>query len=209
MTCEDGKNDQIELLQNKIKELEQQLLQLQKKKDKTQEIHHKNFQSVLYQAQHDQMTGFYNKQVTAEKINELLVSDTGKYSSHVFFIIDLDYFKQVNDCFGHPFGDEVLTKTAKKIRALFRNEDILGRIGGDEFIVLMKNVLDKKIAYLKAKEICESVAEHYMQNEVEHKVTVSVGIALYDCHGHNFEELYHHSDIALYQAKEQGRNHFA
>ncbi|MEG0107434.1 MAG: GGDEF domain-containing protein [Lachnospiraceae bacterium] len=180
-----------------------------KKKEKIVESERERYKSVLYKAQHDLLTGFYNKHVVTEKINEILFSDEGKQGVHVFFIIDLDYFKQVNDQFGHAFGDGVLSKTASKIRALFRDEDILGRIGGDEFIIFMKNVKDENIAFTKAKEICKSSSEDYTQDGIVYKPTVSIGIAVFDKHGQNFDELYRHSDIALYHAKEQGRNQYS
>ncbi|MEG0310813.1 MAG: GGDEF domain-containing protein, partial [Eubacterium sp.] len=128
---------------------------------------------------------------------------------HSFFIVDLDYFKIVNDRFGHAFGDMVLSETASEIDRLFRKEDILGRIGGDEFVVFMKNVQNEEIIRLKAQEICDKVSKIYVQNNIEFKVTISVGVAIYSSHGINFDQLYRHSDIALYDVKARGRNGFS
>ncbi|MEG0072237.1 MAG: sensor domain-containing diguanylate cyclase [Raoultibacter sp.] len=161
--------------------------------------------ALLYRAQHDLMTGLYNKNTTQEKIEEILTSEKGSLEKHIFFIIDLDYFKLINDRFGHAFGDAVLSQTSAKIGELFRTGDIIGRIGGDEFVVFMSNIKNEKIAFLKAQELCDSLAETYTQNGVEQKMTASVGIALYDKHGKTYDELYRHSDTALYHAKEQGR----
>ncbi|MEG0985706.1 MAG: GGDEF domain-containing protein [Clostridia bacterium] len=171
--------------------------------EKEKELH------LLYNAEHDLMTGFYNKSTTAEKVDLLLSSESGMLGQHLFFIIDLDYFKLINDKFGHAFGDVVLSQTASRISALFREGDILGRIGGDEFVVLMKNVQSLKMASLKAQEICASISEIYTQQQLEHKITSSIGIAVYPAHGRTYDALYRHSDAALYQAKEQGRNRFA
>lgn len=164
---------------------------------------------LIYKAQHDLMTGFYNRNTVEEKINEILFSEEGKRGIHIFFIIDLDCFKQVNDNFGHAFGDAVLSQTSGKINDLFRSGDILGRIGGDEFVVFMKNVQSEAIAFLKAQEICDCVAETYVQDEAKHKFSASVGIAIYGKHGKCYNELYTHSDTALYDAKEHGRNRFS
>ncbi|MEG1946957.1 MAG: GGDEF domain-containing protein [Lachnospiraceae bacterium] len=164
--------------------------------------------ALLHMAQHDLMTGFYNKNTTAEKIIDFLKSKEGKRGSHIFFVIDLDHFKIVNDKFGHAFGDVVLSQTSAKIASFFRNTDILGRIGGDEFVVFMKNIQDDTIAARKAQEICEGVSEVYVRNNMKYKVTVSVGIAIYNQHGRTYDELYKHSDAALYKAKEYGRNRF-
>ncbi|MEG0072428.1 MAG: PAS domain-containing protein, partial [Raoultibacter sp.] len=82
--------------------------------------------ALLYQAQHDLMTGFFNKNVTKEKINAVLSTKATAHQRHIFFIVDLDYFKLINDHFGHAFGDAVLSQAASKIADLFRAEDILG-----------------------------------------------------------------------------------
>ncbi|MEG1930368.1 MAG: GGDEF domain-containing protein [Anaerovorax sp.] len=163
---------------------------------------------LSYKAQHDLMTGFYHKNAAKEAVNQLLSSEDGKEGIHIFFIIDLDHFKRANDQFGHAFGDEVITKVASKINNLFRKDDILGRIGGDEFMVLMKGVKNEKIAFLKAREICEGISQVYTKGNAAYKVTASIGIAIYEKHGKTYDELYRHSDQALYEAKEHGRNGF-
>ena len=164
--------------------------------------------ALIYQAQHDLMTGFYNKQVTREKIDAVLSSPESSSRRHVFFIVDLDYFKLINDHFGHAFGDAVLSQAASKIADLFRAEDILGRIGGDEFVIFMKNVRTEKLAFLKAQEICDTLTETYQQNGTERKLTASVGIAISNRHGTTYDELYRRSDTALYAAKKTGRHRY-
>ncbi|MEG0776669.1 MAG: diguanylate cyclase [Raoultibacter sp.] len=165
--------------------------------------------TLLYQAQHDLMTGFYNKSTTKEKIDAILAAEEGASNTHIFFIIDLDYFKLINDRFGHAFGDTVLSQVASKIGDLFRAQDILGRIGGDEFVVFMKNVRTEKAAFKKARELCDTLIETYRDSDTECKLTASVGIAFSGRHGTTYDELYRHSDTALYNAKEQGRNQFS
>ncbi|MEG0476632.1 MAG: diguanylate cyclase [Raoultibacter sp.] len=165
--------------------------------------------TLLYNAQHDLMTGFYNKATTEEKINAILESTECDTETHVFLIVDLDYFKEVNDQFGHAFGDAVISQAAEKIKELFRMGDVLGRIGGDEFAVFMKNVSSEQIAFLKAQEICDALTETYTQGAVERTLTTSVGIALYNKHGTTYDELYRNSDTALYDAKQKGRGQFS
>ena len=165
--------------------------------------------ALLYQAQHDLMTGLYNKATTEDKIDAALSAPATNSHRHVFFIVDLDYFKLINDRFGHAFGDAVLSQAASKIADLFRAEDILGRIGGDEFVIFMKNVRTEKLAFLKAQEICDTLTETYQQNGRECKLTASVGIAISGQDGTTYDELYRHSDTALYAAKENGRNRFS
>lgn len=164
---------------------------------------------LIYKSQHDMLTGFYNKTTAEEKISAFLATSAAKNQVHAFYIIDLDYFKSINDHFGHAFGDAVLSQTASKLRALFRDDDIFGRIGGDEFVILMKNTQNEKFAFDKAQEICERVTENYVRGEDKHTVSVSIGIAFYSYHGSSYNELYRHSDTALYYAKEHGRNRYS
>lgn len=163
---------------------------------------------LIYKAQHDLLTDFYNKITVEEKMNDYLSTSEGKVGTHVFFIIDLDYFKRINDTFGHAFGDVVLVRIADKINGLFREQDILGRIGGDEFVVLMKNVPDERCAILKAKEICENIEETYSRENKKYRISVSIGVVFYRKHGKKYEDLYKNSDIALYYAKRHGKNQF-
>ncbi|MEG1426906.1 MAG: sensor domain-containing diguanylate cyclase, partial [Oscillospiraceae bacterium] len=163
---------------------------------------------LIFRAQHDMMTGFYNKDIAAEKIEEYLSSEEGKIGTHAFFIVDLDHFKRFNDIFGHAFGDAVLSQTSSKINTLFRSDDILGRIGGDEFIILMKNVKSVDSISVKARELCDSISDIYEEGGMEFRATVSLGIAISGKHGNCFAELYRHSDTALYASKERGRNRY-
>lgn len=161
---------------------------------------------LIYKSQHDMLTGFYNKNTVQEKIESFLGTSDAKVGMHGFFIVDLDFFKNINDHFGHAFGDVVLSKIASKMKALFREDDILGRIGGDEFIIFMKNIQSKQAAITKAREICKNTKEVYTQNEEKFWISSSIGIAIYGEQGKTYEELYCHSDMALYFSKKKGRN---
>ena len=118
-------------------------------------------------------------------------------------MIDLDNFKLVNDNFGHVRGDEVLTETAQKLASMLRSGDVVGRIGGDEFMVCLKCVPDRNVIEKRAKSICEKLV-----TEISPDVTISgsLGIAMYPDDGVIFEELYQNSDTAVYKAKDLGRN---
>lgn len=161
---------------------------------------------LVYKSQHDMLTGFYNKNTVEEKIEAFFNTMDAKIATHAFFILDLDFFKIINDNFGHAFGDVTLSRIASKIKLLFREDDFLGRIGGDEFVILMKNIQDAKVAMTKAEEICRICKEEYTQNGKKFQISLSIGIALYGEHGRCYEELYAHSDTALYLSKENGRN---
>lgn len=165
--------------------------------------------ALIYKSEHDLLTGIFNKISVQEHINEYLSLGEGKTGSHAFFIIDIDYFKQVNDVFGHAFGDIVLSQLAGKMHELFREADLIGRVGGDEFVVFMKNVTNKRDVEAKAHELCEYCAESYTQRGVPYRITLSVGIAMYDENGNNYTELFEKADAALYTAKGRGRDRYA
>ena len=159
---------------------------------------------LIYKAEHDALTGLYNKDSVEKHITEFLSTAEGKSGKHAFFIMDLDNFKGINDTFGHLFGDAVISQTASKIRDLFRDIDILGRIGGDEYIALMKNISSDKIVHIKAQELIEKITDNFAQNDI----SISIGIALFQEHGKTYEQLYKKSDAALYTSKNNGRNQY-
>ncbi|MEG2103625.1 MAG: diguanylate cyclase [Oscillospiraceae bacterium] len=164
---------------------------------------------LIYKAEHDLLTGMYNKITVEEVITDFLSTSDAKANGHAFLILDIDYFKSVNDTFGHAFGDTYLSQTATKIKSLFRDDDTFGRIGGDEFVVFMKNVKSEHRIQSKAEELCKILSETYTVNGAQQTFSVSIGIALYPAHGKTYDALYRNSDAALYYAKEHGRDQYA
>lgn len=165
--------------------------------------------SLKYKAEHDTMTGLYNKVTTQAIIEAFLADETYALKQHAFFIIDLDYFKTINDTFGHLFGDDVLRDVAARIKTIFRDDDIVGRIGGDEFVVLMKKVSSLEIAAQKAQEICSTLKISYRDTNASASISASVGIAVFPKCGVNYATLFAHADKALYSAKDSGKNNYA
>jgi|GEM_PF-2728685 len=164
--------------------------------------------ALIYKSEHDTLTKLYNKEMTETLIKKYLASEQGILDKHAFFIIDIDYFKDINDSFGHAFGDKVLAEISQKIKDVFRENDIIGRIGGDEFVVLMKNIPTGEVAMAKAKQLCNAIKATYSKDNVKQELSASVGIALYPEHGKVYEGLYYRSDTALYIGKKNGRNQF-
>ncbi len=121
-------------------------------------------------------------------------------------IVDVDNFKGINDTFGHVSGDMVLAQLAGELKSIFRKNDIVGRIGGDEFFVLMKNYGQRAIITGKAKEILTKFNRKYTRDSSTVQLSASVGIAIYDERSSSFDSLYRNADIALYQAKNAGKN---
>lgn len=151
----------------------------------------------------DALTGVLNKSVAREVIEEVLKNES--LGEHAFLLIDIDDFKNINDTFGHLFGDSVLVNVAEKISALFRSSDVVGRIGGDEFIVFMKNAGQKQ-AREKAQSICEAVRQKYNGMEEQVEITCSVGVSLYQMGKGDYNTLFSQADIAMYKAKKAGKN---
>ena len=152
----------------------------------------------------DEMTGFLTKTETERKIAALLSAKTD--GIYAFFLFDIDNFKQVNDNFGHLYGDAFLCEISRKIKSKFRNDDLVARLGGDEYLVLMKNISNSELAIDKANDLCKLIEGAYGTGGTKVKVTVSVGVVFYPNHGKTFDELYHHGDQALYKIKKNNKN---
>ena len=159
-------------------------------------------------AERDTLTQLYNHNTTISLINQYLSScDTKSYNA--LFIIDIDNFKSVNDTLGHLAGDNVLKMVANGLRILFRSTDIIGRIGGDEFVVLLKNVGSREILLKKATDICDFFHTIYLQDSANYKISGSIGISTNPDDGFNYEDLLHKADAALYLAKRKGKDCFS
>lgn len=156
-------------------------------------------------AERDAMTGLYHNRAVMKECRRYLTQE-GSAGRHALFIIDLDNFKAINDTFGHKMGDEVILSTANALRQVFRGSDTLGRIGGDEFLVLMKNVEKEDNVRLKGQYLVESLQYACRQDDQVVELSGSVGIAIYQGDGQSLDSLYALADAALYRAKDRGKN---
>lgn len=150
----------------------------------------------------DQMTGLSNKITTEMSINEILKSSEGHLE--VLLIIDIDNFKTVNDALGHQEGDRVIKMIAKLILDHFREADVVGRIGGDEFCVLMVDVPDMNVVYAKLNELVQ-VLRYKPNLDLPEYVTLSIGLATNERKNSSLEMLFKKADEALYAAKKAGK----
>ena len=124
------------------------------------------------------------------------------------FFIDLDGFKEVNDSYGHDAGDVLLKELATRLRSGLRKGDIVGRFGGDEFVVLIAEFNDFGQLAAVAQQIINTIAQPLVEGEHECRVTASIGIAISPQDGEDTKTLLQNADSAMYRAKEQGRNDF-
>ena len=120
------------------------------------------------------------------------------------FALDVDHFKKINDTLGHDIGDEVLKGFASRVKNTLRKNDIIARIGGDEFVILLPDLTDKT----NVKEIAERIQLSLSVSGANMQISTSIGIAFYNDFELNAKTLYKQADMALYEAKEKGRNNY-
>lgn len=163
-------------------------------------------QQLYEKLEKDGMTGLLKKESMIAQINEYLQQD-GKNEVNAVLMIDTDNFKSVNDTFGHAYGDEIIRFVASAIDDNFRNTDFKARMGGDEFMVFMKNT-DRRLVEERAKLLNELIRRECRVGDDSVNISCSIGIAYYPIHGFTFEELFKSADEALYKAKELGKDRF-
>lgn len=155
-------------------------------------------------AETDALTGLYNRRAFGKNLSEYLAKEG---SCGTMFMFDLDFFKQVNDKLGHPKGDELLKEVANILRSTFRSNDLICRIGGDEFCAFAKGLVDKGLVEERAKSLNRLGQKSFSTPDGDTiQVSFSIGISMYPQQASDLEELYKKVDAALYRAKEAGRN---
>ena len=155
----------------------------------------------------DLLTGLNNKLATERKIKEYMLQNP--QSQSMMFLLDIDNFKKINDTMGHAFGDEVLRSLGQQIGVIFRASDIIGRIGGDEFMIFLKGISDEESIRKEAKKV-ETFFKGFQAGEyVKYAATASIGVAIFPQEGSDFETLYKAADQGLYKAKKRGKNQLA
>lgn len=157
--------------------------------------------------QRDSATNLLNKAATEEQIR-IILQDANEDGHYAFFMIDVDHLKKINEKYGHFAGDEVLCKMAERIRKRFRQDDIVGRIGGDEFLAFMPYSGDTQEIIYKANMLAELMHEPIEIKDGVVQATVSIGISCYPEDGKDFYDLYRRADSALYRRKSMDRNGF-
>ena len=166
-----------------------------------------NKKELENKADTDLLTGLTNKLATERKIKEYMTKNPDTQS--MLFVLDVDNFKKINDTMGHAFGDEVLRSLGQQITAIFRASDIIGRVGGDEFMIFLKGISDKETVRKEAKKV-EDFFHNFQAGEyVKYAATASIGVAIFPHEGTDFESLYKAADQGLYKAKKRGKNQLA
>lgn len=152
----------------------------------------------------DQLTGLNNKIATERKIQEYIEQNPDKQC--LFFLFDIDNFKKINDTLGHAFGDEVLRSLGHQLSNEFRVTDIIGRTGGDEFILFLKDIKSDEIMEKEAKRFSNFFHNFQAGEYVKYSATSSIGATVFPRDAKDYHGLYTAADSALYEAKRQGKN---
>lgn len=161
---------------------------------------------IEFLAHYDVLTGLPNKLLFQDRF-QLAAARTGRAGQKLALIsLDLDNFKVINDSLGHVVGDEMLKRMATRLMACIRETDSICRVGGDEFLLLLGEVLDSVVVTAVAEKVLELLASPLQIEGQELASTVSIGIALYPDDGRDFDTLLKRADTAMFQAKEAGRN---
>lgn len=159
----------------------------------------------LERQQQDGLTQLYNRNFTQREIISYLANE-GKDGSHAFMIVDIDNFNHINDTLGNLFGDAVLINISDNLKKIFYESDIVGRIGGDEFLIFIKDSNNIRMLIDKTEDIREVVRNTYIGEEIDNTISCSIGITLYPEDGTSFEELFRNADAALHKAKQLGKD---
>lgn len=156
-----------------------------------------------YLAYHDALTGLPNRRLLERSFHQHMAQAEDQPFAVLF--VDLDQFKQINDTYGHDFGDKLLQIAAQRLSHCIREQDIVCRIGGDEFVILLAPI-DREAARLVAERILSVFAHPFQLGQQEFSLSPSIGISLYPCHGESLDTLIKHADSAMYQVKKNGKN---
>jgi two-component system CheB/CheR fusion protein len=165
-------------------------------------------ETIERQASFDALTGLPNRNLTMDRLCQMLHRCRRNNQLFAVMFLDLDHFKSVNDALGHPAGDELLVKTAMRIKAVLRDSDSVGRMGGDEFVVLLGDLVSTEDVVPIANKILLEVRQPLLIAGHTLQTATSIGITVYPMDGDSPETLLKNADSALYEAKRNGRNTF-
>lgn len=161
---------------------------------------------LRYLAYHDALTGLGNRKYFHESFSQSLERARSNHQLVALMFLDLDGFKQVNDTLGHDTGDQLLKVVAQRLTNGLRNSDIVSRLGGDEFTVILPGIPQAEYAAKVAEKILQALSQVFVLEGQNVFVTVSIGISIYPLDGEVEETLIKRADTAMYSAKQQGRN---
>jgi diguanylate cyclase (GGDEF)-like protein len=163
---------------------------------------------MSYLAQHDSLTELPNRGLLHDRLKHAISLAQRRRKKMAVLFLDIDRFKHVNDSLGHEIGDRLLQSVARRLLACVRRSDTVSRQGGDEFVILLSEVTQAQDAAVSAEKMLQALSAPHGIDEHELRVTGSIGIVIYPDDGTQVDVLLKHADVAMYHAKEQGRNNY-
>jgi diguanylate cyclase (GGDEF)-like protein len=163
---------------------------------------------LQYQVKHDTLTSLPNRILLTDRLEQLLKRAKREGYKVAVLFVDLDKFKHINDSYGHHLGDVLLKQVAKRLQSGVRESDIVGRLSGDEFIIVLDNCEDVHDVVKVLQKIKDGFQEEFILEEVRQSVKLSIGISMYPDDGVNVNELLKNADTAMLKAKEEGRDNY-
>jgi len=161
---------------------------------------------LRYQAEHDALTNLPNRVLFIDRLHQAIKIANRKDEKIAVLFLDLDRFKEVNDSFGHDFGDKLLKVVSKEIKSILRESDSIARLGGDEFSILLDRIKNEDAIVDIIQKIMHTFKEPFSIENHKFFITCSIGIAVYPLNGETPDELLKNADAAMYKAKDDGRN---
>jgi diguanylate cyclase (GGDEF)-like protein len=168
--------------------------------------HRRRSDHVNYLAHHDHLTGLANRTLLHESFRQAIFRAQKHDQRVAVFLIDIDYFKQINDSLGHADGDVLLATVGQRLLSSVRESDTVARMGGDEFVIVMPEFRSMQDVECCGQHIIRSASQPVEIGGRKVSLTVSVGITIFPEHGHTAEELLRNADAAMYTVKDSGRN---
>jgi len=170
-------------------------------------------QEAEYQANHDFLTGLLNRKSLMSRLKEEHAKALRHNFLHAFLFIDLDNFKQINDTYGHIVGDKIIISVADRLKQITREEDIVSRISGDEFVIMILNIDEEDSdAIFGLNKICNkiisTISDRFYIDDIEIDITSSIGVNFFPDGEEDIDEIIINADKAMYNAKEKGKNQF-
>lgn len=215
ITCDVKSNDEFGELSNMFNRMMSiistnynQLMDSKKTLEKNELELKKNYAHIEQLAYHDGLTGLYNRVAFMKHAYEMFHMDGSEFKKHAIFFLDMDNFKNVNDTLGHDYGDNLLKQLADKLNSCISENDILARTGGDEFLIFKTAISSTDELADFAKTLVDIVHEPFNLDGEIANVSISIGIALFPRDGLTISELIKNADIAMYSAKNSGKNNY-